>query len=854
LKSGDIVKNTALVVAFVATSLSVPAFAQLPRTPSDGFLSPHGSVAAQDDALSLEINPAGLGFMERPEFGYGYEAPHEDYREVDDRSNAFFLAWGNGSLGLGFAWQELEQPEGGALLDSYRKFTFGLGFKPHERLSAGFNVNWFGSRTFERVDDLVSWDLGLQWRIGPNVALGWLARDVNRPFLTEAEGLRSRSKIGVHIRFLEGRLQLDNEFGSVQGLSASEWTTRALIEPVGGLRLFGSAQFLTQWSEDTATFNLQQFWAGLELSLGSVGLAYAPVFGRGSDGTYLSRVSAYHWVSPNKQRTLFGAPKEWVTLSYNRGFTESKQSGFFSQSPPTFLELMIALDGIRDDDQIEGLLLVGGNSSLGYAQAWELRQAIEAVRAKGKKVIVYLAQARLRDYYIAASADEIWLYPTESFDPDDLQLRILNYRQVLEKVHVEAEFIRIGTHKSAPEGFVYDEPTEPAIAQTREVLEAIQKEVESSILRGRSLNAKTWGEHLENRPIFPTEARDVGLVDRVLYPDEIEALLKDRYGDIRMRSSYEPPRHRDTAWTLKNSIAVITVEGNIVDGRTSQGPFSTQLTSGGETFRAICEQLAGDSSVKAVVVRIDSPGGSAVASDQMYRALRVLATKKPVVASMGNMAASGGYYAAAGANTIFASPNTITGSIGIFTGKFNAEGLFRWLGLSSTPITMGQTSSSLWEPWTDDERRRVEAGIMYRYQVFLNQIASTRNQSAEHIDKSARGRVWSGSAALSNRLVDRSGGLLEAIAHAEELAGYEKGELKVEAVTMGSTGLDIGFGAKLARAFGISSAPTSNSASNFGLMATIQSILKSPTAQALLPLYYPSETPLMLPEHAIILD
>jgi protease-4 len=836
-----------LVVAFFSATASSQ---EVPRTPSSGFQSPYGSVASQDDALSLELNPAGLGFMDTVELGFGYEAPSEDYREVDDRTQAFLAAWGNRTLGLGLAFQELEQPGGGIALDKYRKITLGLGLSPWESLSMGFATNYFGSRLDAQMDAQMAWDVGLQWRVSPNVAFGWTARDINRPFIDAQEGLRARTTFGVHVRFFDGRLQLDNEFTSIQGIAPNVWTSRLLIEPLSGFRLFANAELNYQLTEDDAKGNIEQFWGGFEISLGHLGLAYAPIFRRTASGTHYSSLSAYHWISPNKQRALFDEPNSWVTLSFNQDFREASTESLFSSEPPLFLDLILALDRIAKDDSVDGVLLAGGNSSLGYAQAWELRQAIASVRAANKKVIVYLAQARLRDYYIASAADEIWLYPTESFDPDDLQMRLVNYRGALQKVGVDAEFIRIGAHKSAPEAFVYDEPTEPAKAQSQALLTAIDTEVRTSILNGRSMAPNVWDNQLENRPIFPTEAKLAGLVNRVLYPDEIEAAMRTQFGEIELKQGYNIRKDRDDKWARPRQIAVLSIEGNIVDGRSSSSLLSQQ-TIGGETFQMACERLAQDRSVEAVVVRIDSSGGSAVASDQMFRALQVLRTKKIVVASMGNIAASGGYYAAAGAQTIFATPMTITGSIGIFTGKFNATELLKWFGVTSTPLSTGERSTNLWEPWTEDEKRRVSAGILYRYRTFLSQIALSRNQSEQAIDQVARGRVWIGSDAMKHQLVDQSGGILDAIRYTEKLAGFEPGELAITPYVYSGSGLNLGFGARLADAFGL--VPEAD-VHELGLLATFQNMLKSPEASALLPLYYPSETALMLPEDFIVVE
>jgi protease-4 len=217
---------------------------------------------------------------------------------------------------------------------------------------------------------------------------------------------------------------------------------------------------------------------------------------------------------------------------------------------------------------------------------------------------------------------------------------------------------------------------------------------------------------------------------------------------------------------------------------------------------------------------------------------------------MGDIAASGGYYAAAAAREVYASPLTITGSIGIFTGKFNAASLFDWIGVKSTPVGLGDTTSDIYEPWTENERMRVEADMLYRYQTFLAQIASTRALTAEEFDKVARGHVWLGDAALERRIVDRKGGLLDAIRRAEALAGLSPNEAEYKIYPETGITVSAGIGVTMSRWLGFSVA---DDVKQVSALDALVRVLKSSEASAVLPLFHRSEEALMLPyDHLVI--
>lgn len=840
-----------LLVAAALWSPAVLAQDALPVTPSRGINLPYSSVAAQDDATSLEVNPAGLAFMETGEFGVGFEAPSTDFQEINHDSLAFLLAWGNGVIGTGFGFQDLEQPAGGTALDHYRKYTWGIALALPKRLSLGLNVNWFGSSDSQRLDELTSYDLGLQWRLGEHLAFGLVFRDVNQPFLN-GQATRLSTLFGIHLRLFNGRLQLDSSSTSFYDIDAFEWTPRIMIEPLAGLRLFASAKGLIDNRLDDRDFSWEEFSAGLELSFGSFGLAYAPSYVNTDDGYKYGSIRAYHWFSPSKQRGIYNRDSRWITMNLNQSIGEAGYSGgILSSGSRAFLEFVVDLERASNDPTVEGILIISGESPLGYAQAWELHEAVKKLRTKGKKVVTYMTQQTNRDYYVATASDQIWVYPTEPFNPDDVHARLVSYRGVLQKVGVEAEFMRVGEYKSAPEALTHDEPSEQSLEQTGAIIKGIQEAIRAAWFDDRHQSKERIEALSADRPLFPTEALKAGWIDAVLYPDELEDHLREAYPGARLELGYEQPNDRDQNWRKPKEIAILVIEGNIVSGRSSRGLFSAVGATGGQTIQEAAQDLANNPNVAAVVVRVNSSGGSAVASDQMFRAIQLLAKKKPVIASMSNIAASGGYYAAASAREVYATPLTITGSIGIFTGKFNAASLFKWIGVKSRTVGEGQPYSDIYQPWTDDERRRTEADMLYRYNTFLAQIATTRALTADEFDKVGRGHVWLGSAAVANRIVDHPGGLLDAIRRAESIAGIPENEATYKIYPKSGLSITASIGTSMSSWLGLNASEDAHQA---GALKVLQRVLKSAEANAVLPLLHGSEEALMLPYDYLIVE
>lgn len=845
-----------LVFVLAAISLLFPAVVSADTpSPSEGIPVPDPSIATQSDSSSLELNPAGLGFLEGVEAAYGAFIAAPDYAGVVPSGHALTLGGGGSSGGLGVGMQWMDNPRLGPDRTSFRKFTLGGALSPSPYISLGGNINFFGSRTNERLNSLRTTDFGIQLRPASTVGFGFVARDVRAAFLDEDRALPRRFGTGVAYRAFEGRLVLDTEIHHVQGADGFQVRPRIAGEPISGLRLFGQGQVDASMPNGSLDPSFAGASFGLEVSTGTSGIQSAAQLGRfgTADASTPTGASYRLWTGTPQKRPLFTRRSRWIRLDLDDSIAEQATTRLFGATSNAFLGLINDIDAIAEDPSVEGVILEVGRFDLGYAQLWELHQAIERLHDAGKRSIAFIASdiPSTQIVYAASAAQEVWMRPVSPYSPTGLQVEFTSYAGLLEKAGLEAEFMRIGDYKSAPESFVLPGPSEPALEQTGEVLDTIYAELTERIAERRGLEPDEIRNVIDNTPLYPAEALDKGLVDALVYDEEMDDRLRQLVGSpFGPESGYQRYEIADKRWGARPEIAVVYVDGVITSGRSGGSPFGTARITGAETLTETLRQLGRNDNIKAVVLRIDSPGGSAFGSDLIYRELRHLATRKPVVASMGNVAASGGYYAAAGADEIFATPVSVTGSIGIFVGKFNIDSLADTLGINSQDERRGERAGAFspWRSWSDAERDGIAKQIEFLYELFLQQVARTRPLSPQEVDEVARGRVWTGEAARQQGLVDTTGGISDALSRAEELAGLEAGEaIYTDRTGAGGTALSPGIATGLSRL--LAGAEIITDASIAPPEGQITSAIKGLESSLIWPLYFGSKEPVFMPPY-----
>jgi len=446
-------------------------------------------------------------------------------------------------------------------------------------------------------------------------------------------------------------------------------------------------------------------------------------------------------------------------------------------SGPSFIEVLLRLNAAAADPAVKGVFVRAAEMNLGSSRAEELRAAFLRLRAKDKFVIAH-SQGFLASgpaaYRAISAANEIWLQPGTTFETPGITFETIFLGGAMEKLKVSPEIEQFYEFKGAADVYKQKGYTEPNSIAMTALATSVWTHSIADIAQDRKIDPLTLRALLEASPYQAQQAADLKLVDRLGYPDEAAAAAEKRAGAKLMAiDDYDPPLRGGRA-----VIAVVGGEGDIITG--GGGPVDV-LSLGSPEFASdrVAKQLldiADDKTINAVVFRVDSGGGSAIASDQIWSAVKkVQASGKKVVVSMGSMAASGGYYVAASADAIIANRSTITGSIGVFGGKFAIADGLRQFGIDPDSVSVGGEFASAYstEKLTPAQRAKMLEGLRATYERFTGLVAEGRKLPLQKVQEVARGRVWSGEDALKNGLVDKTGDFIAALNEARALAGFK---------------------------------------------------------------------------------
>ena len=440
-------------------------------------------------------------------------------------------------------------------------------------------------------------------------------------------------------------------------------------------------------------------------------------------------------------------------------------------------EILHAIKVAKEDNNIKGISINNNYISAGISSTQAIRNALADFKESGKFIYAFGDFYMQKDYYLASVADSIFLHPVGAMDFKGLAAEVLFFKDLQDKTGVKMEVVRHGKYKNAVEPFLSNEMSEENRTQIRELIDSIWNTIVSEIALDRSISEEdinVIADTLGGRK--PEYAKASGLLDDVIYYDEYAKRLKQAIGigeddklNVISLEDYTRVSRKKKLLSGKDKIAIIYAQGEIFYGE--GGP---NYIGQGIINKAIIK-ARDDKSVKAIVLRVNSPGGSALTSDIIWRELEIAKKEKPLVVSMGDVAASGGYYISAGADKIYAEPTTITGSIGVFAAIPNINELAANIGINAEQVGTNKNSVdySLFEPMSDEFREFVKEGIESTYQTFLGKISEGRNITIARADSLAQGRVWSGAQARELGLVDELGGLEDAVEAAALLANVD---------------------------------------------------------------------------------
>ncbi len=460
---------------------------------------------------------------------------------------------------------------------------------------------------------------------------------------------------------------------------------------------------------------------------------------------------------------------------------EPVAKAFGIQQKQSFSNLLTQLRKAKVDSRVGGVLLDIDFPGIGWGKADELRDAIKDLRTSGKPVYAYMEIGTNREYYIATAAEKIFLPPSGDIYIHGFAAEAMFYKGSLDKLGIEADVIQIGPkYKNAPDRYTRKEMSEGQAEVINAILDEYYGRFTNAIAEARQKTPEDVKALIDNAPYNSVQAKELGLVDESFYREQVYEDLKERLGyktDEKLRtirtSEYREIPSDSLGLNKGERVAVIYASGAIHIGRSNDSPFGGQMV-GSDTIVDAVNDAANDSTIKAIVLRVDSPGGSALASDLMWYALENAKAKKPVVVSMSDVAASGGYYIACNANKIVAQPSTVTGSIGVFMGKPVVKGLYNWLGITNQYVMRGKNAGLFreTEKWTPEERTKmVEQANSIYFNNFVPKVSKGRGKTEEEVNRLGQGRVWTGTQAKQNGLIDEFGGLEKAIEIAKELAG-----------------------------------------------------------------------------------
>lgn len=494
-----------------------------------------------------------------------------------------------------------------------------------------------------------------------------------------------------------------------------------------------------------------------------------------------------------------GSEIAWFRFEGEVPEVAGEMSLFGGKRPSTLEKWLRRLAQARNDAKVCAVVIEVADFSAGWAQVQELRAAIGRLHDAGKPVYAYLADADLRNYAIASACDKIILAPAGQLIIPGMHLQMWFYRDLLDKLGIQADILHIGAYKGAGEPYCRTGPTDELKEEMTNLVDGLYDQLVSQIARSRDIEPQDVKKLIDTAIFSPKEAIDAKLIDRTMQLNELQDDLEDQYDATTVddygsksssakadlsnpfaffkmfsRSSSSERGHN------KPAIGLILMSGMIVD-QEKDGIFEEGTISPEDIQDAVDEALE-DDNIKAVVLRIDSPGGSSLASDIMYAHIRRLVDEKPVVVSMGNVAASGGYYVASAAPMILADPATITGSIGVLGGKPVISGLLQKVGITTWTLERGENAGmfDLTTAFTPSQRERVLKLMNQIYGQFQDRVLATRKAKlTKPIDQIAGGRVYTGQKALELGLVDKLGGMTDAVYQAAEQASLKTYEIRI---------------------------------------------------------------------------
>jgi len=713
----------------------------------DGFEYQSESVATTNLVSSGMINPAGLAFYSSMGLRYSHGFTDSSFKGDDalmisSRRGFFGLEWLNHTT------------------DTFRRrYTLALGDKVSSNFYMGISYSWFnGSALYKKIK---SWKIGMLYHPLPATSLGFVADRINEPTFSSLKQ-RRLYRPGIAVRPFKKTITFSSDLRWVEGENITEINGNLRVEILPFSRFHFSADYATEgmWRfgftydfEKTKTgvqgrLDRSQNYAGGSFFIELGALNYSSHLRSGKTGYILLDGNI---VEETTGRNLFGSsqrPFYKVILSLRKGATD-----------PAIKNLLVRIDGAR----------------LSFASAQEIRSAIIEYRKRNKDVFVFLDDGSNISYYIASVASEIIMSPSAYLDLRGIYATATFYTGSMEKLGIKAQVIKTGPHKTYGDGFTEKELTDEAREQLNWLMDDLYERFIEDISTGRRLTPGDTRDIINKGPYTAKDAYKLGLIDKLTYYDDlIKGMDIGSFQTVNLYEHYNKD-YFNPRWSEPKTIAIVYADGSIRSGESGRSFWEGKI-AGSSTISKALKRVRMDRNIKAVVLRVNSPGGDLFATDDIYRQIELLKSKKPLVVSMGGMAASGGYYISMAGDDILASPSSITGSIGVVVGKPDMSGFYEKIGLKKETIKRGKHSDirSFDKAASEDEIDLVERQVEQYYRDFIGKVSQWRKIDVDSVDAVAGGRVWTGKQALDRGLIDSYGGIWDAIELARKRAGIDR--------------------------------------------------------------------------------
>ncbi len=723
--------------------------------PRDQMLFPFMPAAMADGPGGLRYNPATVGVD--PEFALNYYHSYSDSSFKGD--NALYTAF----RGLGFA---IEWVGSGVTADG-KSYTLGLATHGQKTFAVGSSYQWRSS------DDPVQnkshfWSTGFVWRPNNLLSFAGVAQNYNRMKVptgrSDAEFVYSAA-----LRLFDGRWLIGGDWYQTTSQNLGDGTYRiaSTFDVRDGLTLYGD------YKED------ESYFLGVKLNMSSWFVGSHSAFD--SERSYRGGVG-YVGIHKTRRKPLVNYVREIARIDLSGDIPDRPQArNLFGPETPTTFDYLSVLEKARTDPEIRAVVLRIHNPELGWARRAELRRAILRLRQSGKPTVAYLdGMVSNSEYYLASAADRIVAPPISTIDVIGLRSEVTFAKRLLDKLGIIADLEHVGDYKNASDLLTRTEMSPEHREAVTALLADLDQQWVEALAERRDVQSDQVRGWIEHGPYVSVDAQQAGLIDTVVYADEIDGIVREMSGkfwrQVGMRELEERVYER-RGWAEPPQVAVIFAEGAIEEGA-DRSEFLNGDVMGSATIGRAIRNARNARHVKALVLRVNSGGGSVFASDEIWREVERTIGKKPIIVSFGDVAASGGYYIACRADSIFAMPNTITGSIGVVSGKLDLSGLYDKIGLDKEAIARGPYANiySSNGTFTDEERAVIRSQMMRAYDHFVELVAEGRSLSTDSVYAIAQGRVWSGFAAHERGLVDRYADLHECITVAARMAGVRSGD------------------------------------------------------------------------------